>query len=232
MKTIKKMESLKIREGIAKCFNFVKTRKWVILSFLVALSILDYYDFGLAVGWGVFSKQFKPNPVEAIVAIFLLFTLFETWKATKESLRQTELTLRSYMRLNWDSTQIGDNRRAQGITDTCIVVSNNGKGLMRLVKYNVEVDGKKVGVRNHSIIVSGTSINMVYDDADNDAGAALGCRNDGAFSEKNNEIIKQSKIKVYGSYRDIEGGKYAFSFESDVNEQSWFKERYRQQLTN
>lgn len=227
-----KMKENKAKEFLKKLVQYIKIRKWILLGLFLVLIAIDYYDLSIFVGWGIFSKQYKPNPIEAIAAAFLLLTLVETWKTTKEALRQTELTLRPYMRVNWDSTQIGDNRRAQGITDTCIVVSNNGKGLMRLVKYNVEVDSKRVGVRNHSIIVAGTSTNMVYDDSKNEAGNVLGCRNDNNFSQKNNEIIKTSKIKVYGSYRDIEGGKYAFSFESDISEQSWFKERYRQQLTN
>lgn len=204
----------------------------VVILIVIIVTIFDYYDFGVATGWGFFSKQYKPNPIEGVVAVFLILTLFATWQTSKEALRQTELTLRPYMRLSWNTTQIGSNRRPQGITDTCIIVSNNGKGLMRRVKYNVEVDGKKVSVRNHALIVSNDSTNMVYDDAKNKTGAALGCRNDPDFDIKNNEIIQKSNIKIYGSYRDIEGGRYSFSFESDPNEQSWFHEKYRQQLTN
>lgn len=223
-----------IKKYISNLYSFLRKHKWIIVALILGLFVLaDYYDLRLLVGWGIFSKQFKPNPVEAIVAILLLLTLFETLKTNKESARQTELTLRPYMRLSWDTTQIGNNRRAQGITDTCIVVSNSGKGLMRQVKYNVEVDGEKVAVRNHALITSNNPpTNMVYDDSNNKAGAALGCRNDNDFEKKNDEIIRKSKIKIYGSYRDIEGGKYSFSFESDTNEQSWFREKYRQQLSN
>lgn len=226
------MKKLKIKGNLVSLVSCLSRWRWPILILLTVIAIIDYCDSGFAVGWGLVSRQNKTNLIEVIVAMLLLLTLYETWKSRKEALRQTELTLRPYLRLSWNTTQIGDNRRAQGITDTCVVVSNNGNGLMRQVKYNVEVNGETVAVRNHTLIVSHDSTNMVYDDAKNKAGAALGCRNDESFNKKNNEIIKESKIRIYGSYRDIEGGKYSFSFESDTNEQSWFHEKYRQQLTN
>lgn len=209
-------------------------RYWQVVLFILLFlySIVDYYDFHIAIGYGLLSKLNKPNPVEAFTALLLIFTLYETIKTRKEAVRQTEVTLRPYMRLSWETNQLGDNRRAQGITDTCVVVSNNGNGLMRLVQYNVDVNGKKIDVRNHTLIVSNSSTNMVYDDLKNKEGAALGCRNDKEFDKKNNEIIKTNKIHIYGSYRDIEGREYSFSFESKLNEQSWFGEKYRQQLKN
>jgi len=132
------------------------------------------------------------------------------------------------MRLAWVTKQIEENRTAQGIIDTCIVV-NNGNGLMRQIKYHVKVDGRQVNVRNHSLISPGSPTNMVYGNTNN---RDLGCRNDVSFDRKNNEIIKESKIEVSGSYRDVEGGRYHFWFVSDVSQQSWFREKYRQQLRN
>ena len=223
------MKKLKIKEGLANLLSFYRRWKWQILVFIVAIAIIDYCDFGLAVGWGLLSRQHKTNLVEAIVAILLLLTLYEIWKASKESLRQTEVTLRPYMRLSWDTTQTGDNRKAQGITDTCIVVTNNGNGLMRQIKYHIKVDGKQVNVRNHSLISSGSSTNMVYGNTNN---RDLGCRNNVSFNRKNNKIIKENKIEVSGLYRDVEGGRYHFWFVSDASQQSWFREERRQQLRN
>lgn len=224
------MEKLKIKEKLASLSIFLYKWKWLIFLVIAVIGVVDYYDFGVAIGWGIFSKQNKTNPLEGMVAIFLLLTLIETWKTSKEALRQTELTLRPYMRLAWDATQVGQNRTAQGITDTCIVVVNNGKGLMRQVKNRVKVDGKEVKVRNHSLISpSPNGTIMVYG---NTKSRDLGCRNDVSFEKKNNKIIKEKTIEVSGYYRDVEGGRYHFSFVSDVSQQSWFREQYRQQLRN
>ncbi|MCL4363742.1 hypothetical protein M1328_00720 [Patescibacteria group bacterium] len=207
---------------------------WQIVLFILLLvySIVDYYDFHIATGYGLLSKLNKPNPVEAFTALLLIFTLYETIKTRKEAVRQTEITLRPYMRLSWVTTPSGEDRIPQGITNTCITVSNNGNGLMRRVQYSVEVNGKNVGVRNHALIIPNSSTVMVYDDLTNKLGPVLGNRNDINFEKRNNEIIKTSEIKIYGSYRDIEGRKYRFSFISDAKEQSWFREKYIQQLTN
>ena len=210
-------------------------RRYGVVSLLLlifAISIVDYYDLGVLVGWGWFNKNTSPNLAEVIAAILLFFTFNESLKTNREAQRQTEISVRPYLRLSWVTTQIGDNRRSQGITDTCLVASNNGSGLMRSVKYNILVNGKSVGVRNHAVIVPNTSTNIVYDDVKNKGGATLGCRNDKDFENKNNIIILNSKIEVSGSYRDIEGGKYVFNFIADTHEQSWFKEKYRQQQTN
>jgi len=156
----------------------------------------------------------------------------EKERAVSEGLKNQIGKTRPYLRLAWVTTQVGDNRRKQGITDTCIVVTNSGSGTMRSVKYNVEVNGNKIGVRNHSIIDVRSSTNMVYDDITNKEKEALGSRNDNSFEEKNNEIIKTKKITVNGSYRDENGKKYTFGFITDSSEQSWFKEKYRQKIIN
>lgn len=204
---------------------------WQIILFVLLFiySIIDYYDFHIATGYGLFSKLDKPNPIEAFTALLLIFTLYETINTRKEAVRQTELTLRPYMRISWDAGIIGDNRRAQGITDTCLVVSNNGNGLMRSVRYKVSVDNKEIGVRNHTLIVPRGNTNMVYDDDLKNAGeSALGSRNDNDFRDINNKIIKENIVKINGTYRDIEGRQYSFCFISDPSEQSWFREEYRQ----
>lgn len=198
--------------------------------FVVLIILLDYYDLNIVVGFGIFSKYFKPNPVEGIVVVLLVLTFWETLKTRMETIRQTEVSLRPYLRISWETSQIGDNRRGEGLTDSCIVVSNNGNGLMRKVKYSVSVDSKKVAVKNHSLIIPGDNTNMVYDDADNKAGVVLGCRNDMDFTDKNKKIIQNSKITISGSYRDVEGREYRFSFISDTKEQSWFAEKYIQSL--
>lgn len=220
---------MNIKKSFIGLFNRI-LRHWkiILLILLVPYTIIDYYDLHIATGYGFLSKLDKPNPVEAFTALLLVFTLYEAMKTRTEAVRQTELTLRPYMRISWNAGLIGDNRRAQGITDTCIVVSNNGNGLMRSVRYSAEVNGKKVGVRNHTLIVSKDSTNMVYNDLTNTGESALGCRNDKDFEKKNNEIIKTSSIKIWGTYRDIEGRQYSFCFKSNPAEQSWFCEDYRQ----
>lgn len=231
------MNKQKIKEKLVNLQNNIIKRRWQILTILfLTVFLIDYFDFGLLVGWGVISRQVKTNLLEVLVALLLAITLYETrmagkaaFKQIKIAFRQTEITLRPYMRLAWDAAQIGPNRTAQGITDTCIVVVNNGNGLMRQIKYKVKVNGKEVKVRNHALISSGSPTNMVYGDTKS---RELGCRNDSSFNTKNNKIIKEKIIEVSGYYRDVEGGRYNFSFVSDVNQQSWFKEKYLQTLRN
>lgn len=100
---------------------------------------------------------------------------------------------------------------------------------MRKVKYHVKVDGKEVKVRNHSLISPDSPTIMVYG---NTRSRDLGCRNDVSFNSKNNKIIREKTIEVSGSYRDVEGGRYSYKFISDVSQQSWFREEYRQKLRN
>lgn len=210
---------------------FIKKWKVLLITAVLAYLLIDYYDFGLAVGWGIFSKQYKPNLVEGIVAIFLLLTLWATWRTSREAVRQTEITLRPYMRLSWRNDVNNESREDQGIIDTCIVVSNNGKGLMRKVWYKVEIDNQRVKVRRHPIIIPGDSTVMVYADSEEDL--KLGCRNKDVFydcKDINSEIILNKKIRVSGSYRDVEGREYFFEFVSDKSQQSWFRETRRQDL--
>lgn len=215
------MDKQKIKEKLWR-------RQTLIILFLV-IFLIDYCDLGLLVGWGIISKQEKTNLLEVLVALLLALTLYETRRQAKIAFRQTEITLRPYMRLAWDATQVGPNRTAQEITDTCIVVVNNGNGLMRQVKYKVKVNGKEIKVRNHTLISPGSATNMVYGDTKN---RNLGCRNDPSFNSRNNRIIKEKTIEVSGTYRDVEGGWYPFKFISDVNQQSWFREEWRQTLKN
>lgn len=95
------MKKLKIKESLASLTTYFHKRKRQVLILLLVVAIVDYCDFGFLVGWGVISRQDKTNIIEVIVAMLLLLTLYETWKASKEALRQTELTLRPYMRLAW-----------------------------------------------------------------------------------------------------------------------------------
>ena len=224
----------KIGKALVKLRKYLFKRRRLILALLagvvIGVAIIDYSDSGFRVGYGLVSRRNKTNLLEVFTAVALLLTLYATWEASKEALRQTELTLRPYIRLSWDATYIGDNRIAQGIIDTCIVVTNNGRGLMRKVNYSVKVNGEEVNVRGHSIISPSSPTNMVY--GNTDSNRLLGCRNGESYKDENNTIIKREKIVVKGTYRDVEGGQYSFHFVSDVGEQSWFRERRIQKRIN
>jgi len=224
-----------LNNTIITLISYIKRHSLLLFATILCLAIIiDYYDLGLFVGFGVFIKHNRPNLVEGITAILLLVTLFETLKTNKESQRQTELTLRPYMRLAWRNDSNSESRENQGIIDTCIQVINNGKGLMRKVHYKVAVDKKSVEVREHALIVAdGNPTSMVYKKSLDVSKMVLGSRSRQFFEQlkyKNDEIIKNKKIEISGTYRDVEGREYYFSFVSDRNEQSWFREKYRQNL--
>lgn len=217
-----------------KFFKHISANKWIVLALIAVFiySVIDFYDLKIAIGWGIFSKLFKPNPVEAITAILLFYTLNETIKVRKETNRQTELAVRPYLRIAWNAKANQDDRILQGITDTCIVAINEGNGLMRQVNYNITVNGGKVPVKRHSIIVPHIPTTVVYGYLAKLPRPILGNRNDKDYLDENNRIIKEDKIIIKGSYRDIEGGSYSFQFDSDPNEQSWFRERFKQDVVN
>lgn len=219
-----------LRKALTKLYEYVFKWRWLLLLPIIVVAVVDYCDFGLLVGYGLISRQNKTNLLEVFTAAALALTLYETWKASKEALRQTELTVRPYIRLSWDATSIGPNREAQGLVDTCIVVTNDGSGLMRNVNYFVTVDGNRIDVKRHSMISPKSPTNIVYSKID--VNKSLGCRNSKTYEEDNNKIIQERKITVKGTYRDIEGGQYNFNFESDSGQQSWFLEKDRQQLIN
>ncbi len=205
--------------------------RWI-LMFCLILAIIDYLDLSLLVGYGVFSRQLKSNFIEGVSTLFLTLTLYFSLKSTKESQRQSLLALRPYLRISWESSFIGENRRREGVSDTCLIVTNSGKGLMRNVQYSIAANNKAVVVKNHSLIDAGASTYIVYDDKLNKVGELVGCANDKDKETFNIDVIKNTKITVKGHYRDIEGGRYMFSFITDPAEQSWFSEKYRQEMVN
>jgi hypothetical protein len=103
---------------------------------------------------------------------------------------------------------------------------------MRNVQYSIAANNKAVVVKNHSLIDAGASTYIVYDDKLNKVGELVGCANDKDKETFNIDVIKNTKITVKGHYRDIEGGRYMFSFITDPAEQSWFSEKYRQEMVN
>jgi hypothetical protein len=212
-------------------FKFFAGNDWlVVLLVLGAFGVYayaDYLDSSIAVGYGLLSKQFKSTPFEAIAALLLYLTLREARKTRAEAVRQTDLTLRPYLRISWDTTQLPESRVPQGMTDTCVVVSNVGNGLMRSLNYqDVSVSGKSVQVRNHPSLIAGEKQSVVCDTD----GVILGSRNDPNRQSENDSIARKEAIVVKGTYRDVEGRQYGFCFVSDQTQESWFKEKGKQNL--
>lgn len=187
---------------------------------------VDYFDLGIWPGINVFKRD---QDIAAVVTWFVgvptLGTLYIAIKAFREQQRQRELDTRPYLRLAWDSNYVGQNRLPQGVTDSCLIAVNEGKGHMRNVIYHAKVGDQEVTLRRHEFIKSGGQTMIDYDDLSNQAGPALGNRNDSNFPLKNAEIIKRGGIQIWGSYKDWTGkAEYEFKFVSDPTSQSGLSE--------
>ncbi len=171
-----------------------------------------------------------PLWVDILTLILLICASVIAYRAFRESQRQTELEKRPYLRVAWVSEFAGENRRPQGITDSCLVLCNEGRGLMRKIHYRVWLNAMIIPLRQHAIIKPGGQTNIVYDDSLNKYGPALGDRNDRDQVNRNNVIIGDNHVSIIikGSYEDVTGKKYQFGFSKNLAEQSWFQEDMEQ----
>ena len=157
----------------------------VLGGFLLAIILLlvanDYYDKGLFPGWGFLTKTTKSSPFEGFAILFSSLALIASFLAYRESHRQTEISLRPYLRVAWNSSlvKIDQDRYEQGIVDTCIQFINEGRGLMRNVYYEIYIDEKLIPVRNHSLISPSGATTVVYSKTTDDMPnlTPLGVRN-------------------------------------------------------
>jgi hypothetical protein len=186
----------------------------------------DYFDLGIWHGINVFQRE---KDLDAVVDWFvgfpIIITLYLSIQALREQQRQRENNMRPYLRLAWDSRYMGEDRLSEGVTNSCLIAVNEGKGHMRNVIYNARVGETEVALRRHEFISAGAATSIVYDDLSNQAGPALGNRNDVSFPARNAEIIKKDAIKIWGTYQDWAGkATYEFQFISDPTSQSGLSE--------
>lgn len=246
-------------QGIYAHFTNTKEKSWVRklkiyfldrtgFNYRLYLVVLIFGIYGLLDYWDQWSRipiknlnglGFVNGPEELVLYLTLLTLLISTienyrlrditYESVGEAKKANELQLRPYLSLHWDSNYVGDNRRQEHITDTCLIVRNDGAGLMKRVSYNIQVNDQEVLVRGHNIITPGKEGSIITYSLSNN-NKLLGDRNDVRNVANNNQLIREGirTARVSGEYADLNGTEYKFSFERDDNEQSWFKETSQQ----
>src|SRR5690242_10065651 len=142
----------------------------ITVAFILArLASIDFFDLGLHQKWAMVPNGWfhltKPEIYFSFIGnILLLMAFASSLLSNRESRRNTSFQLRPYVRFEWISQSETNDRAEQGIRNTCLVLINDGNGLMRNVKYQVWINGANIPVRNHSIITaSGIPTKVVYD---------------------------------------------------------------------
>jgi hypothetical protein len=225
-------EKTKIRNRLVKNAEYVFNLPHFLIALAVLLAVAATFDFfdGLGSLWpilptGLFYRDEPGVYFDFIGNTLLLLAFAAALLGNREARRNTSFELRPYLRVAWISKPEPNDRQGQGIRNTCLVLVNNGNGLMRNVRYKVWASGKEVPVRNHSLITKdGTPTKVVY--AKGFMGATLGDR-DSVSPEnesKNDEIVQAERLAIVGTYEDVDGHTFDFSFESDSSQQSWFRE--------
>lgn len=197
---------------------------------LAALATLDVLDLGLRERWpalwnGWFYRSQTDTFFSFIGSTLLLMAFAAVLQTNREARRDTSFKLRPYMRIAWRSAPELNERQGQEIRNTCLVLVNNGNGLMRNIKYKIWVSGKEVPVRNHSLITKdGIFTKVVYAKGFTDSPLGNQDSHTVGIKRKNDDIIKTERIAIVGTYEDVDRHTFDFSFESDGSQQSWFRE--------
>ncbi|MEO6078109.1 MAG: hypothetical protein ABIP54_04945 [Candidatus Andersenbacteria bacterium] len=202
----------------------------ILVCFVIILDILAWIDFldlgkiSWFVGYGILAHKDAAGLIAFWVGAPLVLTLFEAFQANQEAQKQTELEIRPYMRLAWDSGPAENVRNGQGVQSTCLRLVNDGRGIMRQIYYMVKINGKVVQVKNHAIISVGSSTWVVYMEKKDIF--PLGNPDYSTHIQKvlNDNIISKEKIEIEGTYQNVNEDRYGFRFVSDPSQQSWFKE--------
>ncbi|MBI4021936.1 MAG: hypothetical protein HY372_01130 [Candidatus Andersenbacteria bacterium] len=223
----------KIRNQIVRLLEYILNwpRLFILLAVLLAaLATIDVLDLSLHERWpallrGWFYRDQTDTFFSFIGNTLLLMAFAAALLANREARRGTSFELRPYMRIEWVSDPEPNDRQGQGIRNTCLVLINNGNGLMRNIRYDAYVGGEKVPVRNHSLITTGghpTKVVYVQGFMDSPLGDrdSIGTE----VKAKNDEIVRAGRVAIMGTYEDVDGHTSDFSFESDSSQQSWFRE--------
>lgn len=233
----------RIRNRVVRILQNVLNLPYILIVLAIIFAIVatvDFLDQGYHDRWPIVPSGwfYRSNPesyVSFVGNTLLLMAFAATLLGNREARRNTAFELRPYLRVEWISDYNFNDREGQGIRNTCLVLVNNGNGLMRNVKYKVWANGKEVPVRNHSLITTGGSpTKVVY--AKGFMESPLGSRDsDGPeFKQQNDAIVTAERLTVRGTYEDVDGHIFEFNFESDGSQQSWFREmdfQHQQTLT-
>jgi len=128
---------------------FLKKNQWFIgLNFAaILLAIVDHYDFGIAIGIGIFSRSHPEAVVTFMVGFPLLMTVLQAFRSIGETRRTTELSLRPFLRLEYSRY------KAEGYISSVMGEIKSEIGYYQILLVN-EGSGVAVDVKFEPIIIS------------------------------------------------------------------------------
>lgn len=209
-----------LRDRLSKDMKDLSQHREKIYAMFVVIgiwAILDHYDLGVCVGAGIFRFGDPTALVTALTGLVVAAYVIETNLLRKATQEQMWRQLQPYLSIHWVSC-----KDKEGNEVIKLLARNDGKGLMRSVKYNIKIGDETIAVKEHNTITAGTG------------GTNIAFKKDKDKERLRNVLVNDNsndQILIWGSYRDVFDHRYCFYIKRDTDEQSCFRDQALQKMT-